>query len=163
MTKKSPKPYTGKRILVWIVGFFLIIFLANGIMAYFALKTWPGLETEDAYVKGLNYNQQITNAKEQEISKWQISIITKPETQTNGRFEVSIIRPDGSLPPMTVTANFIRAVQEGYDQEIILSHMGNDLYGATVDFPLNGQWNILIVVKSQESIIYKFKDWVLVS
>ncbi|MBL4602812.1 MAG: FixH family protein, partial [Emcibacteraceae bacterium] len=44
------KPYTGKRILAWFVGFFLVVFLANGIMTYFALSTWTGLETENAYV-----------------------------------------------------------------------------------------------------------------
>ena len=33
------KPYTGKRILAWFIGFFLVVFTANGIMTYFALNT----------------------------------------------------------------------------------------------------------------------------
>lgn len=157
----NSKPYTGKRILAWFVGFFLVVFTANGIMTYFALKTWTGLTTEDAYVKGLNYNQEISNASSQQQSGWEIAISGKPEL-TEGRIEVTISRPEESLPPKGVTASFVRAVQEGYDQEVSLSHNGNGLYGAPVKLPLKGQWDVLIVVKSQNNTIYKLEDWILV-
>lgn len=163
MTVKPTKPYTGKRILIWFVGFFLIVFLANGILTYYALETWPGLQTENSYVKGLNYNQEINHAADQKNSDWQITITEKPTQITNGRFEINIIRPLESLPPSMVSVSFIRAVQEGYDQEIILNHISNGRYAAPVNLPLSGQWNILIVVKSQNNFIYKIKDQVLVS
>lgn len=162
MTMKKPKPYTGKRILAWFVGFFLIVFLANGIMTYFALTTWPGLETEKPYIKGLNYNQEITNAKNQRISNWQIMITEKPTKTKDGYFEISITKPDESLAPTQVNATFFRAVQEGFDQKITLAPLGNDRYGAPVNLPLQGQWDIFIVVKSQNNSIYKHKDWVLI-
>lgn len=157
----NPKAYTGKRILVWFVGFFLVVFTANGIMTYFALKTWTGLTTEDAYVKGLNYNQELNNASAQQQSGWEIDISGKPEF-TEGRIEITIIRPEESLPPIGVTASFVRAVQEGYDQEVSLSHNGNGIYGAPVNLPLSGQWDILIVVKSQNNLIFKLEDWIMV-
>lgn len=155
------KPYTGKRILIWFIGFFAVVFAANGIMAYFALKTWTGLATEDSYVKGLNYNDEVESAEIQAKSGWVVSITGKPET-TNSRFEISIRRPEESLPPTKVIATFIRAVQEGYDQEVILTHQGNGLYGAPVNLPLPGQWSVLVVVNSQNNFIYKLSDWIIV-
>lgn len=161
MMASNPKEYTGKRILAWIVGFFLVVFTANGIMAYFALNTWTGLATDDPYVKGLNYNQEITNAAAQQQSGWEIVISGKPEF-TEGRIEVTINRPEQSFPPTAVKASFIRAVREGFDQEITLSHNGNGIYGAPVKLPLIGQWDILIVVESQNNLIFKLEDWILV-
>ena len=155
------KPYTGKRILAWFVGFFVIVFTANGIMTYFALKTWTGLNTENPYVKGLNYNEEITNAQTQQNAGWDIAITNIPDA-TEGRFEITVNRPEESLPPIEVTASFIRAVIDGYDQQIILSHNGNGVYGAPIKLPLVGQWDILVVVKSQNNLIFKLEDRILV-
>lgn len=161
MMTTQTKPYTGKRILAWFVGFFIVVFTANGIMTYFALKTWTGLETENPYVKGLNYNDEISNAAAQQTSGWEISISNIPEI-TEGRFEITINRPEESLPPSEVTVDFIRAVIEGYDQQITLSHNGDGIYGAPVKLPLEGQWDILVVVKSQNNLIFKLEDRILV-
>lgn len=146
---------------MWFIGFFLVVFCANGIMTYFALNTWTGLETENAYVKGLNYNDEFQNAKSQKASGWEIAISRKPES-VDDRFEVSITKPEGSLPPKEVSAHFIRAVVEGYDQEIMLSQISEGVYGAPLKLPLSGQWDVLIVVKSQNNLIFKLKDWFLV-
>lgn len=155
------KPYTGKRILTWFVGFFMIVFLANGIMTYFALKTWTGLKTENPYVKGLNYNDEISNAEAQQASGWGIVISNIPD-MTEGRFEITIDRPEESLPPQEVTVSFVRAVVEGFDQQITLSHNGNGVYGAPIKLPLVGQWTVLVVVKSQNNLIFKLEDRILV-
>lgn len=155
------KPYTGKRILAWFVGFFLVVFSANGIMTYFALNTWTGLETEDSYVKGLNYNREIENARLQNLSGWDVQISQMPES-IEGRFEIKVSWPEEALPPAEVKATFIRAVIEGYDQEITLSHLGDGLYGSPVKLPLIGQWDVLVVVNSQNNTIFKLRDWFLV-
>ena len=155
------KPYTGKRILMWFIGFFLVVFTVNGIMAYFALDTWTGLETENSYVKGLNYNNEIENARNQSASGWEITIPNKPQ-KTNDRFEIELKRPDDSLPPADVTAHLIRAVVEGYDQEITLTHNGDGIYSGPMNLPLPGQWNVLVVVKSQNNLIFRLKDRIIV-
>ncbi|MEZ5758104.1 MAG: FixH family protein [Emcibacteraceae bacterium] len=155
------KPYTGKRILAWFLGFFIFVFAANGIMVYFALDTWTGLSTENSYVKGLNYNREIESARAQASSGWKVSITDQPEL-TEGRFEVTIERPQDSLPPADVTATFIRTVTEGYDQQVTLKNIGDGVYAAPIKLPLKGQWEILVVVKSQNNLIYKLEDRILV-
>ncbi|MCW8952841.1 MAG: FixH family protein, partial [Rhodospirillales bacterium] len=44
----------------WIfVGGMTIVVIVNGIMIYFALSTFTGLETRNHYEKGLAYNTNI--------------------------------------------------------------------------------------------------------
>ena len=40
-------------MLLIFIGFFVTVFLVNGLMVYDALSTFGGLETPDAYRKGL--------------------------------------------------------------------------------------------------------------
>ena len=105
--------------------------------------------------------KEIENARVQNGSVWNVSIAQMPET-VDGRFEIQITRPDESFPPTQVKATFIRTVIEGYDQEVTLSHLGNGLYGAPVKLTLIGQWDVLVVVESQNISIFKLRDWFLV-
>ena len=130
-------------------------------MVYFALDTWTGLSTENSYVKGLNYNREIESARAQASSGWSVKITDQPML-TEGRFEVTIERPQNSVPPVEVTATFIRTVTEGYDQQVILKNVGDGVYAAPIKLPLKGQWEILVVVKSQNNLIYKLEDRILV-
>jgi len=44
------------------VGGMLLVIVVNGVMISYALGTFPGLSTEDAYRRGLAYNQTIAAA-----------------------------------------------------------------------------------------------------
>jgi nitrogen fixation protein FixH len=48
---------TGRKVLVAMVSFFAVVTAVDGIMIYQAISTFGGLETKDAYRKGLSYNQ----------------------------------------------------------------------------------------------------------
>ena len=48
------------------VVFMAGVFVVNGVMVYFALDTFSGLETRDAYRKGMQYNRNIEKARAQE-------------------------------------------------------------------------------------------------
>ena len=62
---RSDKPVTGRHVLMMMLGFFGVIFAVNGVFAFLAIDTFTGLETEQAYLKGLDYNRTLTAAAEQ--------------------------------------------------------------------------------------------------
>ncbi|MCF6216388.1 MAG: FixH family protein [Emcibacter sp.] len=160
--------FTGKKALMWIVGFFLVIFTVNGIMAYFALGTWGGLETENSYRKGIHYNEQITAAEKQAESGWEIYLRHSPEIITaeageTGRLDIEVIWPENDLPPAKVTALITRAVTNIYDQEVILTKSRDNLYTAPLSLPLAGQWNVEILVKRPNGDLYKLKQKISVA
>jgi len=160
---KPIKKFTGKKALIWIVGFFLIIFTANAIMATIAIGTWGGLETNDAYKKGLFYNDEIAAAKDQINSGWEISLKHRPASLKNDRLDVEILWPESDLPPANVTALISRAVTNVHDQKITLTKVGGNIYTAPVTLPQAGQWNIAILVKRADGPIYRLTDKIFIT
>ncbi|PCI51677.1 MAG: hypothetical protein COB49_01075 [Alphaproteobacteria bacterium] len=160
--KKPIKEFTGRKALMWIVGFFLIIFTVNAIMAYIAVGTWGGLETQDAYRKGLYYNDEIAAAEEQKKSGWKISLKHSPGVLQPDRLDVEIIWPESDLPPAKVVALITRAVTDAFDQEIILTKTGSNIYTGPLSLPQAGQWNVNILVKTADGPIYQLREKIFV-
>lgn len=160
--EKPVKKFTGKKALMWIVGFFLVVFTVNAIMAYIALGTWGGLETNDAYRKGLYYNDEIAAAEEQKKSGWKIFLKHNPrsleKTSESARLDVEIIWPESDLPPAQVIAIISRAVTDAYDQKIILTKTGNNIFTAPLSLPMAGQWNVSVLVKRPNGTIYQLRE-----
>ena len=62
----------GKHVLFAMLSFFGVILVVNGVFTYFALSTFTGVSTDDAYRRGRAYNQTIEAAMEdQALLLWQ--------------------------------------------------------------------------------------------
>ncbi len=161
--EKSIKKFTGKHALIWFVGFFLIIFTVNAIMATIAIGTWGGLETNNAYRKGIHYNEEIAAAEKQKESGWQVSLDHTPTSLVGDHLDVLVTWPKGDLPPESISALVTRAVTNAHDQEITLTKRGeDDIYTAPVTLPFYGQWDINILVKRNKNTIYQIKEKIFV-
>ncbi len=55
----SPKPLTGRMVLVMLVAFFVVVFGVNGLMMTLAVQTLPGTEVDSAYSASLAYEKEI--------------------------------------------------------------------------------------------------------
>ncbi|MCF8473208.1 MAG: FixH family protein [Emcibacter sp.] len=161
--KITEKKFTGKKVFLWFFGFFLIVFMANGIMAYIAVGTWGGLETDDAYRKGIFYNQEISASEEQKKSGWVISLSHIPDSLDDQKINVLITWPEGDLPPKKVSAFINRSVTNAYDQEIILTKSENNIYTGSLILPEPGQWNIDVLVTRDKNTIYQHKEKIFVA
>ena len=69
----GPRPVTGYTVLAWMVGFFAVIFAANGVFIYLAAGSFPGLEVSSAYKAGQEYNGEIAAAAAQSARGWNVS------------------------------------------------------------------------------------------
>ena len=56
---------TGRQVLFGILGFFGVVFAANGAFIFFALDSFTGLATDSPYQRGIEYNQTLAAAAEQ--------------------------------------------------------------------------------------------------
>ncbi|MGI9492103.1 MAG: FixH family protein [Geminicoccaceae bacterium] len=128
----------------WLfVGLFMVVLLVNGTMVTIAISTFNGLETENAYKKGLAYNQRLAAAAEQERLGWQASLAVTPGG--DNRVTLSLDLQDRLANPINAAAvkvTLIRPVQEGFDQTTALVERGDGRYDATIDLPLAGQWDV---------------------
>lgn len=123
------------KIIPWyFVMFFAFIALVNGAMVTTAIKTYPGITTENPYEKGLAYNKVIQAQEQQEALGWKADI-----RYENGYLQFNLRdRNDKNLPVDKATATFTRPTQSGMDFVVELSNE------TPVNFPLKGLWEVRV-------------------
>ena len=128
-------------------GFFAVIFIANGIMLYFALGTWTGLTTENSYQEGLAYNERLAERDRQAAMGWQVSFQAVPDRPGHAVFDLELA--DGRGIPVTaasVAVTITRPTHEGHDFTTVLTHQGGGRYAGEADLPLPGQWQVDLLI-----------------
>lgn len=140
----------------FVVGM-LVVVAVNVVLITYAIGTFPGLDTEDAYRKGITYNQTLAAAHEQEARGWQADIqfhsADEPPTGTpgetgagrSGDLTVSLTDRVGiPVTELSVSAVFRRPTHTGEDVTIPLDRRGAGRFGASVTLPHPGQWDAWI-------------------
>jgi nitrogen fixation protein FixH len=133
---------TGRRTLALFIGFFGVIFVVNGIFVWVATDSWRGLDTPDAYLKGLAWNQTLERAEAQKALGWQV------EVTLDGARPVVRLRDSAGAPldGLAVTGIARRPVDEHADRTLELVGHGDGVYRADVTLPARGQWHLHVEV-----------------
>ena len=129
------------------VGLFGVVLIANGALLYFALQSWTGIETDQAYQKGLAYNEQIEQAEAQERLGWSADLSVEPNGPLRAQIALRLTDSAGApLERAEVRATFVRPTQEGHDIDLELPWRGDGHYAAEAELPLAGQWDLRVDV-----------------
>ena len=154
---KDPKAITGKTVLVWLLGFFGVIFTANAIFIYLALGSFPGVVVESSYEAGQAYNQEIAAAKAQEQLHWQVTSEFQDVGETGSKLMVSAVDAEGTpLFGVDVRAVLRHPAKQGADVELLLRADGGGRYVADVEKLPEGNW--ILVLQIEQDGIRKFKS-----
>jgi len=81
----------GRHVLIGVLAFFAIVFLANGAMMYEAISTHSGLVAREPYRKGLYYNERIAADERQARLGWKNVV----ELSRDGRVVVALVDEEG--------------------------------------------------------------------
>lgn len=68
----KPRELTGRHVLYWLIGFFGLVFLINGIMANAAISTFGGVETQSSYKAGQTFEHEVALARAQDARHWKV-------------------------------------------------------------------------------------------
>ena len=154
MAERNKSRPTGNLPGHWIpwvfVGLFLLVLAVNGTMITIAVSTFNGLETTNAYEKGLAYNDRLAAAAEQEQLGWKASLDTAPNEQ--GQVTLTFDLSDRLGAPITaadVHAHVDRPLQAGHDQTGQLEETADGRYEVTLDLPFKGQWDVRITADAR--------------
>lgn len=135
-----PLSITGQHVFIGIVAFFAVVFVANGVMFYFALATHAGIETPDAYRRGLAYNERVHASEEQAGRGWSDEV---SYDRAGGRLVVAIknrhATPIGGLRIVAVIG---RPATSSFDLRAELSELGSGRYVAETGPLEAGSWMI---------------------
>ncbi len=149
-------PRTGAWIpWIFIIGMGIVV-AVNGGLILLARATWPGLVTDNYYAKGIDYNENLEGARRQARLGWRVraSLSKRP----GGGAEIGALyrNRDGTpLKGLSVRAYLIRPVSEGDDMDIALGDKGRGRYGASIEAPLPGQWDLRLVAFDKRGDVHQ--------
>src|ERR1041384_6770580 len=118
---KTPRPLTGRTVLICLIGFFAVVFIANGIMIRAAVSTFGGVETASSYQAGLAFAREAAAAHAQDELHWQVTARVRP---TRGATLVDVVARDSAgrpLTDLTAAAHLAHPNDRRADQEVHLS------------------------------------------
>ncbi len=162
MTAANPtqRQIKGKHVLVMLCAFFGVMFAANGVFVYYALSTFNGIETRDAYRKGLNYNDQLTTEAERLKRGWKSEIVVQPELQS-----LSVAIKDQAGYPVAglqLQADMGRPATDKFDRQYTFAETGPGLYAAAFNKAEAGTWILALSARKETSagsqIVYEHKE-----
>ncbi len=136
----------------WLIGWVLLILVVLGvnlIMVYLAMKTNPGLVTEDYYERGQDY-EKTRFSKEANDPGWHMNI-DMPKKLYAGNdipFSFTVLDKAGvPVKPDSVTFYAYRPSDAKRDFSLPMERVAAGLYSVKAKFVLKGVWDVLVSVK----------------
>ncbi len=155
--KQNKSQFTGWHFLIFIVGFFGVIITANMTMAYFAIDTFSGLETDDAYRKGREYNQTLEAAKQQETLGWQENLtLVKNGSGINAAHYITLTLAGAEAETgLTATLLIRRPATDAADQMIKLVETKPGTFVGVIKLLDEGRWKRSLVITKEDAVLFR--------
>ena len=130
---------TGFHVLAILLGFFFTVTGVNVLMMYSAISTFGGLETQDAYRKGLAYNETIAQEEAQSKLGWSATVKASPARET---LVVELLdRTAQAIPGLAITGEIGRAATNQFDKPLTFRETAPGRYEASLGAALEaGTW-----------------------
>lgn len=143
------------RWIPWIfVASFVVLTIIQGVMIWFAIESFSGLTAEDAYERGITYNRTI-EAKDAEVALgWQVTLEWQVDKSAPGKGRLALQVLDRLGQPLQgaeVTATLRRPVGPETATPVILTPGAPGSYGASLQLPLRGQWDVDLDIATAHS------------
>ncbi|HJQ59210.1 MAG TPA: FixH family protein [Vineibacter sp.] len=130
-----------RSIVPWLfpAGLGLVV-LVNMVLLWFALDTFPGVATRNAYERGRNYGRVLDRDTAIAGLGWRVDIrfLSQGEGVIAVRYEDRDGKPITGLRPHTILT---RPVGVAIQVEVHLREVDAGLYQADVALPHRGQWD----------------------
>lgn len=153
----SPRPLTGRIVLLWLLAFFGVVFAVNGVMVHEALSTLSGVDTDSAYQAGRMYEHEVAMAKAQDARQWRVEATVTP-SPAGARFEVTARDAAGApLHDLDALAVLERPTDRRLDRDVAVTEDGAGRFHGNVDAE-RGQWDLVIELSRHGEQLFRSKN-----
>ncbi len=154
------KGVQGRHVVIGLMIFFGVMFVANGLLVYYAVGTFSGGDRPDPYRSGLNYNQTIAAAERQAALGWDVEV-----NYEGRRLVVRFV--DKSAEPISglaLTAKLTRPAENRKDSVVELREWRDGIYTTNISLG-PGNWVVSVASAEQQngSPVYRLKRRLFVS
>ena len=157
-TDGKEKKLTGRHVLMWLGGFFGVMFIANGFFVYYARTTWPGVVESSPYQASQNYNKTLNQAAEQDDRSWQMAVEFKRRQSEVFLVVSAKDKLENPLNDLTILANVGRPATENFDTKLTLDAMGNGVYQGNVGVLDPGRWRVSFEALQKDEVKFQSVD-----
>ena len=141
----SPKPLTGRKVLLMLVAFFGVVFGVNFLMMKLAIDTLPGTDVDSAYSASLAYENEIAAAHDQDARNWKVD--AHVQRGPDGAATLQVEARDKNGTPMSglkFQGRFERPTDRRADLPVVLAEVGIGIYRGSAPAIVPGQWDLVL-------------------
>jgi nitrogen fixation protein FixH len=137
----ATRVWTGRKVFLAFVAFFAVVIAVNGIFVVLSLDSFPGVETEDAYRKGIAYDRVLDADAAQRALGWRVEAAWRTAGPARGRIVAQARDRNGSLiTGLAASVILRRPVRADEDRSVTLNEDSPGVYGAEITLPGAGNW-----------------------
>jgi len=138
---QSHKKFTGRHMVIAMLGFFLVILTANLTMVFFANKSWTGLLTSNGYKENQVFDKKTTEMETLLQSGYQL----KPSYQNN-KIQIQVLS-NSSQPVLSADLDVLvgRVIHERDDKVLKFNHTSAGTYVAEHELA-PGLWQLKVLM-----------------
>ena len=142
--RSDKRELTGRAVLLWIVGFFAVIFAVNGVLVQAATSTFRGMETGSSYKAGLLFKADVESAQRQQDLHWQVDGKLLRDRAGEAVLEFSARDAKGAaLTGLTAAARLAHPADARLDRTMELKSAGGGVFRGEADAQ-PGQWELIV-------------------
>ena len=162
LAQDQGRPLTGRMVLLWLIGFFVIVFGANGVMMHFAIATFSGLEEANAYSAGLSYDQQIRDEKAQEALGWSVDLSLQRSKAGMSEFVVRQHDAKGAaISDLEIVLLLEHPADRRRDQKLVLTPLAAGSYHQSAAIEA-GRWDVITQIKQNDHLMFRSRNRVVI-
>lgn len=136
-----PAQFTGRHMLLVMLGFFGTVIGANLALAYFASATFGGTVVDNSYVASQHFNDWLQAGRAQAALQW----TTRIERDVDDHLLLSLADPGGAIEGAEVRAVLHHPLGERHDTAVAFTPLGGGRY-RTQAVVAQGRWQLKGVI-----------------
>ena len=155
---KKPRELTGRAVLIWLIGFFGVIFAVNGWLVQAATSTFGGLDTPSSYKAGLMFGSEVARADRQQALHWQVDGKLRRDHQGEAVLDISVRDAKGTpVTGLTADATLEHPADSRRDHVIHLAKIGAGAFHGE-GLGHSGQWDLVVDFYHDGNRVYRSRS-----
>lgn len=155
-TRQSPRPITGRTVLLYFVSFFGIIFAMNFYMVRVAISSFSGVETESAYKAGLSFKNDVAAAHAQDARHWKVEASLQ-RGEASGMIITVRDAQGQALTGLTPEVRLAHPTDKRRDVPLEVVELTPGQFKSLTPAP-EGQWDLVIYLKRETETVFRSKS-----
>lgn len=135
---RPARPITGRHVLAWVVGFFVVVIAVDMGFLAMAYRTFPGQVSVTPYEDGVAYNRTLRQLDAQARLGWRAGAAVAPD----GAVTLEVLdRAGAPVSGLTVRGSLQRPATEKGRLELTFAETAPGRYRAA-PAPISGAWDL---------------------